>query len=251
MAKATLRGSLGLVAAAAVALPVFAAPGLSEDWSNADYSTKETRALTHAYAQCVVKRQPAKAAEAIAANVDNGTILRNYKMLIRDDCLTRQVRQATQMRFTGDLYRYALADALVNRELAAQPAPVLDAVPRLDHHEPGAPPQPVDARGKKLSKRKLEAARESYGRNVAYAFLSRYGECVVRADTAGAKALLLTLPDSPDETARFGALRPTLSRCLPEGQSLRFGKVTLRGSIAIKYYRLAHAARAVASGARR
>jgi hypothetical protein len=245
MAKVTFLATLWLAATAAVALPAFAVPGLSEDWSDADYSTKETRALTNAYAQCVVKRQPAKASQAIAANVDNASILRDYRMLIRDECLTRQIHQSTQVRFTGDLYRYALADALVNRELAAQPVPVLDTVPRLDHRDSGPPPQPVDAKGRKLGKRKLEAARANYGRDVAYAFLSHYGECIVRADTAGAKALLLATPDSADEAARFAALGPSLSRCLPEGTTLRFGKVTLRGSVAINYYRLAYAARAM------
>jgi hypothetical protein len=238
---------LGAAASLVLAAPGLAAP-LSDDWSDADYSTKETRALTHAYAQCVVRRQPAKAAEAIAANVGTGAILRDYGMLIRPECLTREVKQTTRIRFGGDLYRYALADALVNRELAAQPAPNLDSVPRLDHHDPGEPPKEVDSKGRKLSKRKLEAARESYGRDAAFAFLSVYGECIVRADTEGARSLLATTPDSAEEAARFAALGPTLSRCLPEGKTLRFGKVALRGSVAINYYRLAHAARASAGG---
>lgn len=221
------------------------AQNLSDDWEDADYSTKQTRALTHAYAQCVVKRQPAKASEAIVANVASGTVLRDYRTLIRPECLVRQTRQSTRMRFGGDLYRYALADALVNRELADRPTPDLDSVPRLDHRDPGPPPGEVDSKGRKLGKRKLEAARQGYGRDAAFAFLSLYGECIVRADTAGAKALLVTTPDSAEEAARFAALRPALSRCLPEGQTLRFGKVALRGSVAINYYRLAHAARAV------
>ncbi len=233
-----------------VAAPPLAAQGLSDDWQDADYSTRETRALTHAYAQCVVKGQAAKASEAILANVPTGAILRDYRMLIRPECLVRQTRQTTQMRFGGDLYRYALADALVNRELAALPVPDLDSVPRLDHHDPGPPPGEVDAKGRKLGKRRLEAARLSYGRDAAFAFLSVYGECIVRADAAGAKALLVTVPDSAEEKARFDALRPTFARCLPEGQTLRFGKVALRGSVAINYYRLAHAARAPAAGAR-
>jgi hypothetical protein len=233
-----------------VAVPSLAAQGLSEDWEEADYSTKETRALTHAYARCVVKRQRAKASEAIVANVGSGAILRDYPTLIRPECLTRQTRQTTRMRFAGDLYRYALADALVNQELAAQPVPDLDAVPRLAHHDVGAPPQAVDAKGRKLGKRKLEAALQSYRQDAAFAFLSRYGECIVRIDAAGAKALLLTGPDSAEEAARFNALRPALERCLPEGQTLRSGKVALRGSVAINYYRLAHAARMSAGGAR-
>ena len=249
LAAATMR--LGAMALLALAAPALAAPGLSDDWEEADYSTQETRALTHAYARCVVKRQPAKASEAIAGNVPTSAILRDYRTLIRPECLTRQTRQSTRMRFGGDLYRYALADALVNQELAAQPAPNLDSVPRLAHRDPGQPPQAVDSKGRKLGKRKFEAARESYGRDVAFAFLSAYGECIVRADPGGSKALLLTAPDSAEEGTRFAALRPSLSRCLPEGRTLRFGKVALRGSVAINYYRLAHAARASAGGALR
>ena len=154
------------------------------------------------------------------------------------------------MRFTGDLYRYALADALVNRELAASSPPALESVPGLEHRDPGQPPREVDDKGRKLGKRKLEAARQSFNRDVAYAFLSHYGECAVRADPASAKALLVTKPDSEEESSRFAALVPTFSRCLPEGRTLRFGKVALRGSVAINYYRLAHAARATVGGAR-
>lgn len=231
----------------ALTAPAFAASGLSDAWEDAEYSTKETRALTHAYAQCVVRRQAAKASEAILANVGNGVLLRDYRMLIRPECLTRQIHQATQMRFGGDLYRYALADALVNREMAGRPAPDLEAAARLDHYDAGPAPQEVDAKGRKLGKRKLEAAREGYDRDVAFAFLSRYGECIVRVDTAGSKSLLVTTPDSAEEAARFTALRPALSRCLPEGQTQRFGKVALRGSVAINYYRLAHAARPAGS----
>ena len=223
-----------------MAVPSAAAP------SDSDYSTKETRALMHAYARCVVRRHPAKAAEAIATNADNAAILRHYRALIDDECLTRQVTANLQMRFTGDLYRYALADALVNREFAAQDLSDLSAVPRLDHRDPGEPPPPA-GRGKK-GERKYREAREAYELAASYALLSRYGECVVRLDPSGAKAVLLTEPDSADETTRFNAIRTALARCLPEGRTVAFGRVALRGSIAVNYYRLAHSARSAAGG---
>lgn len=216
---------------------------------DSDYSTKETRALMHAYAKCVVKKQPAKAAEAIAANVDNAVILKRYPMLISPECLGNAAREDVHMRFMGDLYRYALADALVGRGLAGWTVPDLAAVPRLDHRDPEAPPSRVTEKGKPLAKRKYAEALETHEREVAYAYLSRYGECVVRSDPNGSKALLLTGPDSPAEAAAFNALRPAFQACLPEGRTLRFGRVTLRGSIAINYYRLAHAARATGAGA--
>lgn len=252
MRKGAALAALSLsVAAPAVAAPRLPLPDRAEGWSDADYSTRETRALTHAYARCVVKRQPARASEAIARNLDNRAILRDYPMLIRGECLSRQVHQPTRLQFGGDLYRYALAEALVIRELAAQPAPDLAPVARLDHRGPGEPPQPVDSKGRKLDGAKLEAALKPYRQDSAFAFLSRYGECVVRVDTAGARALLVSAPDSADESARFGALRPALAHCLPEGETLRFGKTALRGSIAINYYRLALAARVSAGGAQR
>jgi hypothetical protein len=198
----------------------------------------------HAYARCVVDRKPAKASEALLANVDQGTIIRRYGMLIIGDCLAREARPGVRMSFSGDLYHYALAEALVSREFAAHTMPDLSALPRLHHREPGEEPREVNAAGKKLSEKKFAAAKKDHGEAVAFAFLSKYGECVVRLNSGGAKALLLAGADSQDETARFAALRPVLERCMPEGNTIRFGRTALRGSIAINYYRLAHAARA-------
>jgi hypothetical protein len=241
MTRLCLRLVVAALAVSAAAAPVFA--------FQSDYSTKETRALMHAYAKCVVGRKPAKASQALLRNVDNGTILREYRALIIGECLVRETSMDAQMSFKGDLYRYALADALVNRELAAQDPPDLSMLPRLDHNEPGEAPREVTPAGKKLSKKKFEDAKKGYDQGVAYAFLSKYGECVVRLEPRGSKALLLTAPDSQEETAGFVTLRAALSTCMPEGSTVRFGRTALRGSIAINYYRLAHAARAAATKA--
>lgn len=225
---------------------VCAAPVQAQDL---EYSTEQTRALMHEYARCVVKRQGKKASEALLSNVDNGTILRRYGMLIVGDCLADNAKtDTTTMSFAGDLYRYALADALVGQELADTPVPDVSDLPPLDHRDPGEPPRQITASGKKVSKKKYEQALESHNRGVAYAFLGRYGECIIRFDAPGAKALLLTKPDSREEAIRFAALKPALASCLPEGHTLTFGKVPLRGSIAVNYYRLAHAVTGRAAG---
>jgi hypothetical protein len=226
---------------AAATSPATAAPG--------DLSDKETRSLMHAYAGCVVDRRAAKASEALLKNVDNSAILRQYPMLVIGDCLAREARASATMSFSGDLYRYALADALVNKELATQDLPDLSAVPRLAHLEPGEEPGATTATGKKLSKRKLEEALKDHRERVAVAFLSKYGECVVRIDPRGSKFLLHAAPDSEDESKRITALRPALARCMPEGSTVSFSRTTLRGSIAINYYRLAHAARVASTKA--
>ena len=233
-------------AAAAMAALALAAPGLAQG-NESDFSTKEIRAVMHGYARCIVAKQGGKASQALIRNLDNSTILRRYPMLIDGDCLTDETRTPATMRFQGDLYRYALADALVNRELAAAPVPALDGVAPLEQQPLRDKPEPLASDASKSSRRKYEKAMDDYREALSNQFLARYGECVVRLDASTAKALLLTAPDSAEEAASFGRLRTALATCLPEGETLRFGKVALRGSIAINYFRLAHAARAAAT----
>lgn len=238
--------------AIAPALLMAAAPAhaLQPDQSHYDDQLPPKQALTvmHTYAECVVGHQHRKASEALLANVDNATLLQKYDSLIDGDCLGRRTLGQTRLSLGGDLYRYALAEALFRRELAAAPVPDFSNVPPLDQRDPGVEPQPVDAKGRKLSQLKYDEALKHYHERVADVFLARYGECVVRRAPAETKALLLAAPDSAEETAQFNALRPTLAICMPEEHTIAFGRVSLRGSIALNYYRLAHAARPVATG---
>lgn len=225
-----------------------AAPAAAAQTGDTEFSTKETRAVTHGYAKCVVKAQPVRAAAAIRDNVDNATILRKYPQLIVGDCLRNSSGRLLTARFTGDLYRYALADALVSRDLAAFDPQGFSTIARLDHRDPGTAPSTVDRKGRTLSAKKYQAARDSHQQAAAFSYLSRYGECVVRTAPSAAKDLLLVKPDSDEEGARFRALGGALATCMPEGETMRFGRVTLRGTIAVNYYRLAMAARAAAPG---
>jgi hypothetical protein len=230
----------------ALALLLAASPAQAfKSIDETDYSPKETRTLMYAYAKCVVDREPRRASESLLANIDNATFIKKYDRLIIGQCLVRETHAAARMTFKGDLYRFALADALVKRELAAQPVPDISAVPRLEHREPGPEPGPFDAKGKKLSAGEYLQALRDYRERVTFSFLSKYGECVVRTAPAESKALLVTVPDSVEEASRFDALKPTLATCMPEGHTVSFGRVALRGSLAINYYRLAHTARAM------
>jgi hypothetical protein len=208
-------------------------------------SARGMRASMHAYAKCVVLEQPAKVAEALAANLDNAATIRKYPMVFSPDCLGDAVQEGASMRFDGDLHRYVLADALVNRELTGWTMPDLAGVPPLSHRDPGKAPALSKASGKPLNKRKFDAAVHEYDVSATSNYLSRYGECVVRADAGDAKALLLSIPDTPQEAAAFDRLRPAHELCVAEGRTRDFGKVARRGAIAVNYYRLAHAARSL------
>lgn len=225
-----------IVAAAATGAP----PALDQS----DYSPQATRRLLADYGRCIVKRSPRLAAEAIARNVDNGELVKHYNSLVDGTCLPSRWFTSLRVRFVGDQYRYALADALVARDLAQMPVPDFEGVPLLDHRDPGPPPTGLDKKGRPLKPAQLAAAQRLYEEAQAFHFLSRFGECAVRTNPAGAKALLLTKPETTEESAQFAALSTAFATCLPEGRTMRLGKLALRGTVAINYYRLATAAAA-------
>jgi hypothetical protein len=224
------------LAAAAMPPSVIAAPG-------SDYSVKDTRRLVHDYAKCVVSHRAAAASEALLTNVDNDTILSRYGELIEGGCLVSKTHASAKMTFPGDLYRYALADALFARELASSPVPDLSSIPPLEHRALPSEPAPPPANARKKDVRQYEEALRQFNEAKGYRVLSALGECVVRLNAAGAKALLLTAPETQAERPGFDALRPAIAQCLPEGTTLALGKLALRGTIAVNYYRLAYAAR--------
>jgi hypothetical protein len=248
-ARILLVGLILLAGEAGIAQPLPAGTGSRiHSRPDSDYSNKETRILVDDYGKCIVGKQAKRAAEAIVRNVNNNTLMREYASLIDGSCMQTPPGTTVQVRFEGDQFRYAIADALVRKELGALPAPVLTAVPPLDHRVP-APPSRLDKKGRPVKDRVYADAVKHYEQDQAFSYLSGYGECVVRNNPAGARALLLTRPETDAENAGFAALKNAFASCLEEGRTLAFGKVTLRGTIAINYYRLARAAAALTVGA--
>ena len=213
--------------------------------ANAGNSTREVkenatnRKIMHAYARCVVKMKRIQAGEAIISNSDNGTIMKRYSDLISSECMA-QTGGSVQMRFGGDLYRYALADALVNSEFSAGGDSNFSNRLPLAHLLTGTQAELDAAVAKTKSKSKRAELEEDFKKRFGVAWLSRYGECVVRRDPVKARLWLLTPPDGPEETSRITDLMPAFNECLGEG-TLKFNRVTMRGTVAINYYRLAKA----------
>lgn len=227
-----------LIVGALVAVPTPADSVLAQ---HSDFSVKETRRLAYDYAKCVVGRHPATASAALLTNADNKTFMTEYGSLIDGDCLVREIHAGAKMSFPGDLYRYALADALVAREFASFPTPDLSNVPPLGRAPLPSEPTALPANASKTERRKFEQKLRDFNEAQAFRTLGVLGECVVRENTEAAKTLLATKPETAAEAASFDALRPTLAQCLPEGRTLSLGKLALRGTIAVNYYRLAHA----------
>ena len=203
--------------------------------------TAQVRKLMADYARCVVKARRDSASEAIISNANNSTIMKRYPELISGDCLGR-TGGSVQMSFGGDLYRYALADALVNTSFAAQgETSFADRLPLAHLPYPDRAAFDTElAATKNKRKRKREEMQNNFDKGLAIAWLSRYGECVVRRDPVKARLWILTPPEVPEETSRINDLRPTFAACMNEG-TMKFSKATMRGTTAINYYRLAMA----------
>lgn len=208
----------------------------------------ETRRVAAKYADCVVRKKPAKAALAVLDLVPNKAIIKNYKDLIDRDCFLKASRTAfeARLRFPNDHLRYALADALVRKEFPTAPAMDVVNIAPLWHEQFDAAaylPPP----GKKRSAKKQALWNEYALETQASIFISKFGECVVRANQKQTHALLLTEPASDAERAVLKNLAPVLGDCLPAGQSFRANQSMIRGTIAINYYRLAKAPRVAAA----
>ena len=200
-------------------------------------SVKETRQIAYKYGKCLVSHHAGSASEAVLRNVDNETLRSQYSILIHGDCLA----PGAKLSFPGDFYRYALADALVARELGTKPVPDISKVPPLEHAlTPIQPMPPLNNNAVAKFMYSVELRRTQQAEMLRA--LSIYGECVVRVSPSDAKALLLTEPETPSESGRFQALQPALAQCMPEGKTMTLDKFVLRGIVAVNYYRLAKAA---------
>jgi hypothetical protein len=97
---------------------------------------------------------------------------------------------------------------------------------------------------KEATKSELERLHQYREKELARIYLSNFGECVVRAGPLESYVLLMTKTGSAEEQKSFSSLMPALSSCMSEGRTLELNKATIRGTIALNYYRLAHASRA-------
>ena len=204
--------------------------------------TAKNRQIMFDYAKCVVKQRHGRAAEAILANVDTESIQRQYPDLIRPGCLTKAAGGGAKMGFGGDLYRYALADALVNADFAE--ARDRDFSNRLPlSHLPLPDRAAFDLQlAQAKDKQQREAMEKGFGKAAGTAWLSQYGECIVRQEPEKARRWLLTAPDVPEELSRINDIASAFAPCLPASAGkVRFSRTTMRGAVAINYYRLAMA----------
>jgi hypothetical protein len=178
------------------------------------------RAVMNRFAQCTVQRRT-ELARRFVLNWGVPPSPSDLQEVASSECLRRAGSDVIELNMRDSLYRGALAEQLIRRELAK--ADVIDPIrlPALQWADPGLPSS-------------VSAADTA---------VMRLGECVVRADPAGSRAAVLAEQDSSDELARLKAMSPTIARCIAQGETRTFNRTTLRAALAVSYYRLSVAAR--------
>lgn len=232
MRKPFLRATALLSAALFVTAPALAK---NDDAKKAAHARK----VMHEFADCVVDYHADIAREFALKSTNEWMPEEKFEKLAGGKCLGFR---GGRLRMPTEHYRGALADRLIREDFAAgfdlapaNIAPLIWAEPQLRTSDPKT--------GKGLSAEKAQAAERLYNLDLAYNYILRVGECVVRAEPRGARAVLDAPVDSAGELAAIKALTPSVAGCVQQGQTLSLNRTNLRSSLAISYYRLASAQR--------
>ena len=199
--------------------------------AQAEYRGKNAARVTmEQFAACLVSRSRGRVLKYAAMRADDPTYRKFMLSLFDasgDQCLSSGDLSFNPMVFRGTIFQ-ALYAAEFPQDSAA----------------------PADFAGVPST-----GFREAYGAQVApeargVVALEQFGECVARADGPGLRSLLNAIPGSSQETSLFNALVPKFSACIPQGETLAFSKVILKGALAEGMYRLSKAAAEPNSGTR-
>lgn len=143
----------------------------------------------------------------------------------KDRCVPPAVGTVT-MKFDPILFRYGLFEARYRIEFGKSQPPSMIGLPPLDLDSEFDLPITPDLRG--------TAALPPL-----IVFLRQLGDCAMRYKTAEAHAFVLAKPYSDEEGVALQGLMPALGECMPEGQTLKFSRPMLRGTIAEALYKAA------------
>lgn len=218
-------------------------------------SRAEQVEYTHAYAKCKVRGNHKRAHDLVLSNLSDAQMERKFDDLYSSraiavlvGCRDLSIRPGVAFRLQPEMLRGALAQELIRLDLRKGPIADLSNRPALSHRQPESQETYKNRLATaKFARQRLKIEQER-DNEIAAAWLSIYGECVVRQQPAGAWAWIMSSPESKDEAAAMATVKPALAECLTEGRALNFAKDVLRASLATNYYRLAMSKPAAMTG---
>lgn len=185
---------------------------ISQGLSPAD----NARATMLAFGACVVQSRRAGVERALAISPLDDRYKRELRNLATNDCL-----RAGEIRFDFLLMRGSLFAALYRIDFRAGPGALAA--------------EPIDFAAD------LHGADSGDARD--YLGLHQFADCVVRADPAAARALVMAPVAGRTEATAFATLGPRFSACIQQGQNIRFTRIVLTSLIAEALYRESKAAK--------
>ena len=199
------------------------------------------------YAICTVRNYNKSARDMILSNVDNKSMGRKFGDIYTEEALAfvpncrELVLNYRSIIVEPDALRASIAQVLVKKYFSDGAAADFSDVTPLIHLQP----ENIEEYNEKIKAAKFEKQRarikKVYDEDVSRSWLSAFGECVVRFDTSNSRELVISKLGSPAELNAISLIKPALSSCLVDGELLTLDKYTLRGTLAINYYRLAMA----------
>ena len=170
------------------------------------------------------------------------------KRLMQRECMNEELirNQAEgfagrlRMRFDEDTYRGVIADALIVQRNVSLDLSALPAIPALSYETP-SPLRTTDRAGNPIHEEGLARQRAAIARKTQAMLLGQLGECVVRTAPEAARGVINTAIDTPAELQSLNALGPMLGQCIKAGETVSLDRVSVRGALAIAYYRLSQA----------
>jgi hypothetical protein len=201
------------------------APAKPADWQDAPATV--SRRILQDFAWCTVRREPALARSFALMNEGERLAPADFEKLFDGRCLG-MINAQLQMRACQS--RAALAEALLVRDASLRRATSFASAGALNWSS-----------GPAMTPANPEIAARFAAANADDQPVGKLGECVVRADPAGAMDVLKTKIDSDAERKRFAALAPRIVACVQQGQTRSFNRTNLRAGMALAYFRLASA----------
>lgn len=211
-------------------------------------SPQQIRAFLAEYGACVVRREPDLAQKSVLSGASFSRDSAEGKRLLQRECMDPGLLRnqpdgfagRLRMRLDEDTYRGVIAEALILRDKATVVDAALPTIAQLSYEEP-RPLRTTDREGKPLPEDSLLRQRAAIARKTQAMLMGKLGECAVRTAPAASRAVIGTAIDTPTELQALNALGPTLGQCIKAGETVSLDRMSVRGALAIAYYRLSQA----------
>ena len=216
-------------------------------------ATPEERRTIAEFAHCLTEGSPTEAAQFVLKTGSwKERPLSSKKPRQRCVPAGETLRDLDVLQETHpDGFLFALADALMRRELSSFESAVIERAQPLPSGGLVDALWPSKACSSECGSTRSQEVQRTRERASYILGPQLYGECVVRTDPAGAHKLIMSEVDSANERAAVQALAPALAECVMQGSQLKASRSLLRGLLALSYYRIAHSPRADQYGAQK